>query len=267
LLEQLGGPPPADPAPRLDPILFGADPAARGDGWTQRSLRDRAEAAYSEAIRARPLNQSARDALARFHVARGHLERAAATLSKAIQMMPDNLVLRRNLGAALLASGDRVGWQQSTEAVLDHFDGTIIPGTASVAAWACTIAPGAPADPGVPLRLAEVAVKDERFKAVALITLGAALYRAGRYKDALGRLEEAMKARGESAAGWAFLAMAHHRLGQREEARRWLNRLRNHVSSGRADEFWQDLEVRLLQSEAEAVILYDPAFPDDPFSR
>ena len=74
LLEQLGGPPPADPAPRLDPILFGADPAARGDGWKERGLWDRAEAAYAEAIRARPLNPSAWAALARLHVARSPLD-------------------------------------------------------------------------------------------------------------------------------------------------------------------------------------------------
>ena len=57
-LEQLGGPPPADPAPRLDPILFGGDPAARGNGWKERGLWDRALAAYLEAARARPLNLS-----------------------------------------------------------------------------------------------------------------------------------------------------------------------------------------------------------------
>ena len=113
LLEQLGGPLTADPAPRLDPILFGVDPAARGDGWKERGLWDRALGAYAEAIGARPLNQSARDALARLHVARGHLDRAAATLSEAIQMMPDELVLRRYLGATLLASGDRAGWRSS----------------------------------------------------------------------------------------------------------------------------------------------------------
>src|SRR5262249_7506814 len=57
-LEQLGGPPPPDPAARLDPILFGADPAARGDAWKQRGQWDRAEGAYAEAIRARPLDRS-----------------------------------------------------------------------------------------------------------------------------------------------------------------------------------------------------------------
>src|SRR5262249_52415131 len=65
-LEQLGGPPAADPAPRLDPILFGGDPTARGNAWKERGMWDRAEAAYAEAIRARPLNQWVWLALARF---------------------------------------------------------------------------------------------------------------------------------------------------------------------------------------------------------
>ena len=158
-LEQLGGPPLADPAPRLDPILFGVNPEARGDGWKERDLWDRAEAAYAQAIRARPLNQSARDALARLHVARGHLNRAAATLSKAIQMMPENLGLRRHLGVALLASGDRAGWRSSNAAVLDRFGGTINQWTAKQVAWACALGPEATADPGVPVRLAEVGLK------------------------------------------------------------------------------------------------------------
>jgi tetratricopeptide (TPR) repeat protein len=269
LLEQLGGPPPADLAPRLDPILFGVYPAARGDGWKERGLWDRAEAAYAEAIRARPLNPSARDALACLHAARGHLDRAAATLGEAIRMMPDAVVLRRHLGATLLASGDRAGWQQSTAAVLDRFGGTINPGTAIVAAWACTIAPDAPVDPERPVRLAGDAVKGERFNAVALRALGAALYRAGRCDEAIRRLEEADQARHEGGVprDWAFLAMAHHLLGHRPEARRWLDRLRNHQPGG-ADStwFWDELEIRLLRAEAEAVILYDPVFPDNPFA-
>ncbi len=57
-LEDLGGPPPADPAPRSDPILFGDKPEARGDGWKEKGFWDRAEAAYAEAIHARPLNGS-----------------------------------------------------------------------------------------------------------------------------------------------------------------------------------------------------------------
>jgi tetratricopeptide (TPR) repeat protein len=95
------------------------------------------------------------------------------------------------------------------------------------------------------------------------------MYRAGRYDEAIRRLEEAIQVRGGEGgpAVWAFLAMAHHRLGQRAEARGWLDRLREHRPSEDPAQFWDELEVRLLRSEAEAVILYDPVFPDDPFAR
>jgi hypothetical protein len=95
------------------------------------------------------------------------------------------------------------------------------------------------------------------------------LYRAGRPDQAIGRLEEAIRARDGVGvpADWAFLAMAHDRLGHRDAARRWLDRLREHQPSMAPDQFWYELEVRLLRSEAEAVILYDPVFPDDPFAR
>jgi tetratricopeptide (TPR) repeat protein len=270
LLEQLGGPPPADPAPRLDPILFGADPAARGDGWKERGQWDRAEAAYAEAIRARPLNPSARDALARAHAARGHLDRAAATLAEASRMMPDDLELRRHLGATLLASGDRAGWRCSNAAQRDRFGGTINPWTAHYVARSCVSGPETASDAGMTVRLAEAAVKgaDGSFMADALSTLGAALCRAGRCDEAIRWLEEAVQARPGAIVpqDWAFQALAHHRLGHRDEAGRWLDRLRGHQPSTDPNRFWDELEIRLLRSEAEAVILYDPVFPDDPFA-
>src|SRR5262249_46048935 len=60
-LEALGGSPPPDPALRLDPILYGGDPAARGDALAARGRGDQAEAAYAEAAPARPRNPSVRD--------------------------------------------------------------------------------------------------------------------------------------------------------------------------------------------------------------
>ena len=228
-LEQLGGPPPPDPASRLDPILFGADPAARGDAWKQRGHRDRAEEAYAEAIRARPLDQSVWDALARLHAERGQLDRAAATLAEAVRRIPEDAGLRRRWGLALLESGDRSGWQGATAALLDRLGSTINPRTASDVAWVCASGPDATGDPDRPLRLAEAAVEgaEERFKADALRTLGAALYRAGRYDEAIRRLEEGNRLPGGEGlpSAWPFLAMAHHRLGHRDEARRWLDRL------------------------------------------
>jgi hypothetical protein len=66
---------------------------------------------------------------------------------------------------------------------------------------------------------------------------------------------------------WPFLAMGRHRLGHRDEARRWLDRFRNRQPSADTSQFWDELEIRLLRGEVEALILYDPTFPADPFAH
>jgi hypothetical protein len=63
-----------------------------------------------------------------------------------------------------------------------------------------------------------------------------------------------------------FLAMAHHQLGHDTEARRWLDRLRAHRPNENPDAFWNELEIRPLRREAEAVLRLDPVFPADPFA-
>jgi len=82
------------------------------------------------------------------------------------------------------------------------------------------------------------------------------------------RLEEGIqKRKGVSIAqDWVFLAMAHHRLGHHDEARRWLDRFRDRRPSLASNAFWGELEIRLLRAEAEAVVLGDPIFPADPFA-
>ena len=272
-LESLGGPPPPDPAARLDPIVYGGEPTARGDALAARGQWDQAEAAYAEAARARPRNASVRDALARFHAGRGRLDRAAAVLAEAVRVMPDDAGLGRRWALVLLESGDREGWRGACAMLLDRFGWTIDPRAAGEVARTCALGPGAAADPAVPVRLAEVFAGSswsgpEKVNN-ALSTLGAALYRAGRSDDAIRRLEEAIRTRGGAGAprDWAFLAMAHHRLGHRDEARRWLDQICGHYPSTDPGQFWDELEIRLLRREAEALIVYDPVFPADPFAR
>jgi tetratricopeptide (TPR) repeat protein len=156
--------------------------------------------------------------------------------------------------------------------MLDRLGETTNPWMANSVATACVMGAEATADPEAPVRLAAIAVQggdDTSDKPNFLNTLGAALYCAGRYDDAIRRLEEAIRTRGGegSPRDWAFLALAHHRLGHSAEARRWLDKLRQHQPSTDPNQFWDELEIRMLRSEAEAVILYDPVFPDDPFAR
>jgi WD40 repeat protein/serine/threonine protein kinase/tetratricopeptide (TPR) repeat protein len=280
-LAQLGGPPPADQATRIDPMLFGKEPAARADAFAERGLWLEAEAAYLEAVRARPLDASWRTnsawaALTRFYIARGRPEHAVAELGAAVSRWPDVLGLRVWHCLALLAAGDRVGWEWAIAGLLDRFRAPMHPAweDAYLVAWVCAQGPYPLTDPKVPVRLAEEAIKNAAeigfdFKRHGFSHgLGAAMYRAGRYDEAIRQVQEGIRTEGWSdAASHAFLSMAHHRLGHREEALRWLDRLRQDPPSTDRTRFWWEVSVRLLRSEAEAVVAYDPAFPVDPFAR
>ena len=112
--------------------------------------------------------------------------------------------------------------------------------------------------------------------------LGAALFRAGRYQEALQRFEQSHEVFQPCAWDFAFLAMIHSRLGHAAEARRMLENADHWMAE--ADKLpprtvgiitdgpqWQTVlephTTRLLRGEAEAVILYDPVFPPDPFAH
>ena len=276
-LEQLGGPPP-DLEPRLDPILFGAHPEARGDALAARGLWDEAEAAYALAAEARPLNaswfntNSVWGALTRLYLSRGRPEQAIRALDAAVSRWPDSLDLRYWQCNALLVAGDRIGWEQAIASLLDRFQGPMSPDDYDTVAWLCALGPYTIADPEAPVRLIEAAIRDstEFEKSYWLNTLGAALYRAGRFDEAIRRIEEGIQLWGGGQgrpADWLFLAMAHHRLGHRDLAHRWLERMRDYQPSESPDLFSSELQIRLLHSEAEAVVLFDPVFPSDPFAH
>jgi len=164
-----------------------------------------------------------------------------------------------------------LGCSAQVSALLSKYQQTTNPNKANEVAWYCALAPGAVADLESPVRLAELAVQrlPATQKHLALNTLGATLYRAGRFEDSIRRLKEGITPHDgkEEPLDWPFLAMAHHRLGHHDEARHWLDRLRNRQPSTEHNKFWDELEIRLLRSEAEAVILYDPIFPTDPFAH
>jgi hypothetical protein len=70
-------------------------------------------------------------------------------------------------------------------------------------------------------------------------------------------LEESHRGRGDGGdpRGFAFLALAHHRLGHRAEARRWLDELAAYRPKETGDLSWDDVDVRILRREAESLIL------------
>jgi tetratricopeptide (TPR) repeat protein/serine/threonine protein kinase len=97
-------------------------------------------------------------------------------------------------------------------------------------AWAlATQAEPARRDPGRAVSLAKEAVElnpQSAHKGNYFSTLGTALYRAERWKDAIKALERADRQTGAGRLGFNafFLAMAHWRSGNKDEARRWYDR-------------------------------------------
>lgn len=102
------------------------------------------------------------------------------------------------------------------------------PHIANNTAWACLTAKEGMEDYTKPVELARKAVAgatDETDRWTYLNTLGVALYRAGQDKEAVERLMEAEKINSD-VFNWPFLALAHHRLGNKKEAGIWSDRFR-----------------------------------------
>src|SRR5262249_5451645 len=71
---------------------------------------------------------------------------------------------------------------------------------------------------------AQLAVKAAPANGNYWITLGAAHYRAGNWKEAVAALEKSMELRkGGDSFDWFFLAMAHWQLGEKQKAHKWFD--------------------------------------------
>jgi hypothetical protein len=117
------------------------------------------------------------------------------------------------------------------------------------------------------MRLARAACLQEPGIGNFLSTLGIAQCRAGLLSEARETLTRSNALNNEKMPGdQAFLAIAQQRLGQTAEARAMLDRLRELMRRGNtAGPGASDNHAFL--AEAEAVVLYDPEFPEHPFSH
>jgi WD40 repeat protein/tetratricopeptide (TPR) repeat protein len=196
----------------------------------------------------------------------GQWDRAKADYARAISLTDDFLEARLYHALLLLHRGDKAGYRKACATMLQRFGKTTSATTANSVAWACVLSPDAVTDLTEPVRVAEKALASDPKNANYLNTLGVALYRARRYDAAVQRLNESIKASGGSGlyVDWLFLAMAHHRLGHKDEARKWLdkavqwieqaNRAQGKGSAGSAQHWTQRLQAPLLRREAEALL-------------
>jgi hypothetical protein len=98
-----------------------------------------------------------------------------------------------DLARCLVTTGDLAGWRRLNAELIRHFEGSRSAEIRHDVARACVLAPEGTSDRELPVRLAELAIPEavsDADKSGYLITLGAALYRAGRYQAAIDRLVE-----------------------------------------------------------------------------
>jgi WD40 repeat protein/tetratricopeptide (TPR) repeat protein/tRNA A-37 threonylcarbamoyl transferase component Bud32 len=198
-------------------------------GWVHVSMgqHQQAIAAYSKAIDLQADDEESWKARGSIYATLDLWDKAAADFAKAMELHPADTEFPCWHALALAGAGDNQGYRKACAALLEKFGKTTEPNSAYKVAWICLVGRDAGIDPAVLISLAEKAVAGDPKSNAYLNTMGAALYRAGRFEAAIQRLSEALKAAGPDEGtpyDWLFLAMAHHRLGHAKEGREWLNK-------------------------------------------
>jgi WD40 repeat protein/serine/threonine protein kinase/tetratricopeptide (TPR) repeat protein len=211
--------------------------------------------------------------LADTHVALGSVhgdskqwEEAAAEFGRAAEGRPDNVEIRYWQALAQAGAGDLAGYRGACAAVLDRFGASDSSDVLHWVAWVSVLAPGAATDRHI--QIAEKALHEDAQNGRYSTTLGAVLYRAGRFAEAVERLNEASAAWEKATTKptlysaayiWFFLAMAQQRLGHANEARQWLDKAINWMDQETQQKGlpWnRQLTLQILRREAEALLKY-----------
>jgi WD40 repeat protein len=188
----------------------------------------------------------------------GQWELALGDFARTLEMQNDQVDDWYRQAVAQLAAGRHDAYRATCAAMIRRFRKD---GNAVRVLYACLPSPDA-SNPAALAALVESAGLGEGYERI----LGAVSYRCGRYAEAICFFQKA-EAKGEvsRAWDWLFLAMAHHRGGDREKARSYLARAREWMEEadrrekpGDAKRLWiawsERVEVRSLRREAEALL-------------
>jgi WD40 repeat protein/tetratricopeptide (TPR) repeat protein len=233
--------------------------SGRADIYAQRGQWDKAAADYSQIIRAHPNNAAAWYGRGRCRRNLGQLEQALADLSRAIELQP-------KLAAALSSRGaiqERLGRFREARADYEEALRHSAPARSAVhcneLAWLLATCPRPEfRDPNRAVELAKKAVALAPRAGNCWNTLGVAHYRAGQEKEAIAALTRSMELRnGGDAFDRLFLAMAHRKRGNPEEARKWYDQAVEWQEKNKeplANDKLHTEELRRFRSEAEEVL-------------
>jgi tetratricopeptide (TPR) repeat protein len=220
-------------AVELDPKLAAAW-SNRGVAYNNMGKWDQAIADYSKAVELNPKDADAWHNRASAYAVLAQWDKAAADSVLAVERNPADAGWWMERASYQLQAGDTAAHRTTCTRMLQRFRETKDPVIAHWTALSCLLIPQAVNDEKLVLQLAEQGLSGATDNQWSMITLGAALYRAGQFEAAadLGLIEKTWSEDPYGEAGadggplftWLVLAMTHHRLGHTEEARRWLDK-------------------------------------------
>jgi WD40 repeat protein/serine/threonine protein kinase/Flp pilus assembly protein TadD len=228
-------------------------------GTAQRELNelDKAIADFSKALKLRDGIAWVWSDRGLTYSERGECKEAAADFAKAVELAKGNPQLALPIfwyrqALSRLQVGDAAGYRTTCAEMLGMFGPATKTDSDRWVVSTCVLAGDAVADWKVPLQLAGKAVAENPKDYPALHHLGAVLYRASQYQEALRWLTEAESAyqaddekRIAIAYNWLFLAMTNGRLGHVEEATKWHDKAAQ----------WIDQEMQKTKQPAAANLL------------
>jgi tetratricopeptide (TPR) repeat protein len=246
---------PARPPPRIDvdpgAIALFQDPPGEPAGDALRRL--------TTILRADP------DDVEAYHF-RAHAYHAQGSFAKAVADFGEALKRREDPHFLAARANDRLPLKQYDAALADLERCLKLEGGQANEAWAChllarllTRGPGPRRDARRALRLAERAIKLAPRQAAYRGTLGIALYHNGRPRDAVQRLKEALQGTpGPDGACYLFyLAMCHHRLDERANARDDFESAKRRSTAWDLPA-WQKELLRAYEADAQAALAAKP---------
>jgi serine/threonine-protein kinase len=169
--------------------------------------------------------------------------------------------------AVLLLSGDEVGYRKAFVRMVEVAQPSRLVRGYHMAR-ALTLSPGTVKLGLVIGKLVDRELKGAGDKFWSLTEQAALHYRTGRFEEAVDLLHQSLRADGwpgNAVLNWLWLALAHQRLGETREARRWLDRaarwldqfasgLPTHAEKGLGLHLHNWLEAQILRREAEALL-------------
>jgi len=266
------------PEDNEDPGDGEPDPDEPKEQRVPEKLRE-AEADWKDAIKARqrlvddnPGEEKYRERLAIAHGRLGYVyvqqeetEKAEDEFARAIELDGDTRYPWYLPALVRAAVDDEKGYRAACRTVLDCFEKSDEREVLNQVAWTSAIGTDVIDDYRRVVKLTDRTMADVDGPMHHLQnTRGAVLYRADEFDEAAEQLEEAVADhwKGGTPWDWFFLAMAHHELGNADDAQDWLDKAVEWMDEEDSDEDegrpalgWdQQLELEILRQEAETLL-------------